>query len=87
MTSEPMQMDCQKAAKRLHELMDGELTPEMEVAVQQHLKDCAPCMQVYEFEEAFCRFVKLKAKGQTAPSGLKQRILNELGLAEDSPAG
>ncbi len=87
MTSEPMQMDCQQAAKRLHELMDGELTPEMDAAVQQHLKDCAPCMAVYEFEEAFCRFVKIKAKGQTAPSDLKQRILNDLGLSGDSPAG
>jgi anti-sigma factor (TIGR02949 family) len=82
-----MQMDCQQAAKRLHELIDGELTPEMDAAVHQHLKDCAPCMAVYEFEEAFCRFVKIKAKGQTAPSDLKQRILKDLGLAEDSPAG
>jgi anti-sigma factor (TIGR02949 family) len=82
-----MQMDCQQAAKRLHELMDGELTPEIDAAVRQHLKDCAPCMAVYEFEEAFCRFVRLKAKGQTAPSDLKQRILNELGLSGESAAG
>ena len=44
-------------------------------------------MAVSEFEEALCLFVKIKAKGQTAPSDLKQRILNDLGLSGDSPAG
>lgn len=82
MRSEPRDIDCQDAAKRLHELIDGELTVEVERAVQQHLKDCAPCLAVYEFEEAFCRFVKLKARGQGAPTALKQRIMSELGLSD-----
>jgi len=41
-------------------------------------------MAVYEFEEAFLRFVKLKAKGQTAPGDLKKRILGSLGLTSNS---
>ena len=84
MTSEPTQIDCKEAAKRLHELIDGELTPETEAAIRQHLRDCAQCMAVYEFEEAFCRFVKIKAKGQTTPGDLKERILKELGLSASS---
>lgn len=84
MTSEPMQIDCQEAARRLHELIDGELTPEVEETIRQHLRDCARCMAVYEFEEAFCRFVKIKAKGQTTPGDLKERILKELGLSGNS---
>ena len=84
MTSEPKQIDCMAAAKRLHELIDGELTPEIEETIRHHLKDCAPCMAVYEFEEAFCRFVKIKAKGQTTPGDLKERILKELGLSASS---
>ncbi len=84
MTSERMQIDCKEAAKRLHELIDGELTPEIEEAIRRHLRDCAPCMAVYEFEEAFCRFVKIKAKGQTTPGDLKERILKELGLSGNS---
>ncbi len=81
MTSEPMQIDCKEAARRLHEMIDGELTPETEETIRHHLKDCAPCMAVYEFEEAFCRFVRIKAKGQTTPGDLKERILKELGLS------
>lgn len=84
MTSEVCEIDCQEAARHLHELIDGELTPEVDAAVQNHLKACAKCMNVYEFEEAFCRFVKLKARGQTAPGDLKQRILESLGLTGDS---
>jgi len=41
-------------------------------------------MAVYELEKAFCRFVKIKAKGQTTPGDLKERILKELGLSENS---
>ena len=84
MTSEPRDIDCQEAARHLHQLIDGELTPEVDREVQRHLEDCAPCMAVYEFEEAFLRFVKLKARGQTPPGDLKQRILESLGLTSNS---
>ncbi len=84
MTSGVHELDCQEAARHLHELIDGELTPEVDAAVQNHLKTCAKCMNVYEFEEAFCRFVKLKASSQTAPGDLKQRILESLGITGDS---
>ena len=84
MTSRVHEIDCQQAARHLHELIDGELTPEVEAAVHNHLRTCAKCMNVYEFEEAFCRFVKLKASGQTAPGDLKQRIFESLGLTGNS---
>ena len=84
MTSGIREIDCQEAAKHLHELIDGELTPEVDAAVQNHLKTCAKCMDVFEFEEAFCRFVKLKARGPASPGDLKQRILESLGLTGDS---
>ncbi len=84
MTSGVYEIDCQEAARHLHELIDGELTPEVDAAVQNHLRTCANCMNVYEFEEAFCRFVKLKTSSHTAPGDLKQRILESLGLTGNS---
>ena len=84
MTSKIPEIDCHEAARHLHELMDGELTPAVDAAVQNHLRNCAKCMSVYEFEEAFCRFVKIKANSQTAPNDLKQRILESLGLTSES---
>ena len=79
------QLDCQQAAARLHELIDGELTPEVEEAVRQHLEDCADCMSVFEFEQAFQRFVALRGRSSHAPEDLRSRILSGLHPEEPSP--
>lgn len=76
--TDPIEMDCAAAANRLHELIDQELTPEIEAAVQRHLDDCAPCMAVYEFEQGFRRFMSLKMQSVTVPSDLKGRIFQKL---------
>ena len=76
--TDPIEMDCAAAANRLHELIDQELTPEIEAAVQRHLDDCAPCMAVYEFERGFRRFMSLKMQSVKAPSGLKGRITQKI---------
>ena len=85
MNSKSAPLDCHAAARRLHELLDNELTPEVEAAVRHHLDDCAICMAVLEFEEAFKRFVALRAKSTEAPADLKQRILDQLDLSNPPP--
>lgn len=75
-------MDCAEAAARLYELIDEELTDDLDEAVRQHLKDCAHCFAVYEFEQAFKKFVEVRAKRPNAPPDLEQRILKELELEE-----
>ena len=85
MNSKNAPLDCKAAARRFHELLDNELTPDVEAAVRQHLENCVDCMAVYEFEEAFTRFVALRAKSTEAPADLKQRILDQLGLSGPSP--
>ena len=84
MRSGSNQLDCQQAAVRLHELIDGELTPEVEEAVRQHLEDCAECMSVFEFEQAFQRFVALRGRSSHAPEALRHRILS--GLHPEEPS-
>lgn len=81
MNSKRPTLDCQEAARRFHELLDNELTPDVEAAVRQHLEDCADCMAVFEFEEAFKRFVALRARSTEAPADLKQRILGQLDIS------
>jgi len=76
--TDPSEMDCGAAADRLHELIDQELTPEIEAAVQRHLDDCEPCMAVYEFEQGFRRFMTLKMQSVKAPSDLKGRITQKI---------
>ena len=86
MSSKREELDCQEAARRLHELLDGELTPEVEAAVRRHLEACVDCLAVYEFEEAFNRFIALRARTVGAPPDLKQRILSQLNRATGPPA-
>jgi mycothiol system anti-sigma-R factor len=76
--TDPIELDCQAAADRLHELIDQELTPEIEAAVQHHLDECAPCMAVYEFEQGFRRFMSLKMQSVEMPRDLKTRITQKL---------
>ncbi len=85
MNSKNAPLDCQAAARRFHELLDNELTPDVEAAVRQHLEDCADCLAVFEFEEAFKRFIALRAKSTEAPADLKQRILGQIELGGPSP--
>ena len=85
MNSKTPPLDCKAAARRFHELLDNELTPDVEAAVRQHLEDCADCMAVYEFEEAFKRFVAMRSISTDAPADLKQRILDQLGLSGPAP--
>lgn len=84
--TDPIELDCQAAADRLHELIDQELTPEIEAAVQRHLDECAPCMAVFEFEQGFRRFMKLKMQGVKASRDLKDHIIQRLSEAKRQAA-
>jgi anti-sigma factor (TIGR02949 family) len=86
MRSDSEQIDCQGAARRLHELLDGELTQEVEAAVRRHLVECAACMAVFEFEEAFKRFLAMRARSTRAPEDLRDRIMGKLDVERQPPA-
>ncbi len=86
MRSDNEQLDCQGAARHLHELLDGELTQEVEAAVRRHLAACADCMAVFEFEEAFKRFLALRARSSRAPEDLRDRIMGKLAVERQQPA-
>lgn len=85
MRSGPKALDCEQAAEHLYELLDRELTPELEAAVRAHLDDCKHCFSVYEYERAFKRFLEARTRSRGAPEHLKRRILEQLFLDEDHP--
>ena len=76
--SERDEIDCRETATQLYEYLDGELTPAAEAAVRAHLADCAPCFGLFDFENAYLRFLEARARVQGAPESLKRRILDEL---------
>lgn len=71
-------MTCAEAAARLYELIDGELTPQLEAAVRHHLDECAPCYGRFEFEQAFKRFLIGRGRRPTPPDRLREMISAQL---------
>ena len=71
-------MICREAVEHLYEYLDKELTPQVERAVRQHLEDCQPCLEQFDFEDAFLKFLQARCRGRCAPPELKRRILHEL---------
>ena len=82
MTEQPL-MDCHKAAGRLYDYLDGELTPEIERTVREHLRDCAPCFSLFNFEEAYLKFLAARTRARKAPQHLRRRIFEQVLLKDD----
>ncbi len=76
-------VDCRAAFDRLYEYLDGELTPERDVEVREHLGHCLGCLRLAEFETAYVRFLEARAAAVRAPDALKKRILRQLLFSED----
>jgi len=71
-------MNCREAVEHLFEYLDKELTPEVEREVREHLSDCRPCLEQFDFEDTFLKFLHARCRSRTAPPELKRRILHEL---------
>lgn len=71
-------MKCRDCVEHLYEYLDKELTPAVEVEVRTHLAHCRPCVQQFDFEELFLKFVRAKTRAQGAPPDLKRRLVQEL---------
>jgi len=70
-------MNCRECKEHLYEYLDRELTPVVEQEIRQHIADCPPCGEQFDFES--CSLVSCgPAAGQGAPADLKRRILDEL---------
>jgi mycothiol system anti-sigma-R factor len=71
-------MNCRECKEHLYEYLDRELTPEVEHDIREHLVECPPCGEHFDFEKLFLQFLHARCRAQGAPPELKRRILNEL---------
>jgi mycothiol system anti-sigma-R factor len=71
-------MNCREALDHVYEFLDKELTPDVEREVRQHLEACGPCVEQFDFQEAFLKFLEARCRSRSAPPELKRRILHEL---------
>jgi mycothiol system anti-sigma-R factor len=70
--------DCNETLRELYGYLDGELTPETREHLQQHIDDCSPCLEAYDFELEL-RMVIRKRCVEQVPESLRRKIAEALG--------
>jgi mycothiol system anti-sigma-R factor len=70
--------DCVEAVHLLYHYLDGELTMERRVLIRQHLDDCPPCGQAFDFEAELRVVIAQKCREQVPPE-LVERVRKSLG--------
>ena len=70
--------DCIESVHLLYHYLDGELTQERRVLIRQHLDDCPPCGQAFDFEAELRVVIAQKCREQVPPE-LVERVRKTLG--------
>jgi mycothiol system anti-sigma-R factor len=72
------EMPCEEVLERVYEFLDGELTPEVDAKIREHLASCTRCYPQFRHEEVFLRFIERRAQIEKAPPSLRRRIFKQL---------
>lgn len=89
-------VDCAQAMAQLFDLLDGELTSDVEAQIQAHVSGCSDCFTQADFEKRFLAAVHAarveEGEGVTgaASDKLRARVLDALrveGLSEGGGGG
>ena len=78
-------MWCRNASKQLSALVDGELTPAQEMAVQSHVENCPRCAEELSRMSSLVQLTR-GIPLEAAPAGLYTRTLTRLAYAHTAPA-
>lgn len=65
---------CAQTIRQLSGYIDRELSEAEVVKVKEHLDDCPPCVQVYEFQAEMKRLVRKECCTDEAPRRLRDWV-------------
>lgn len=74
-------MNCQELQQLLHAYLDGELDLMRNLAVEQHLKDCAPCARAHQARQSLRTAMAGSSLHFAVPNGLEERVRAAIGRA------
>ncbi len=78
---------CQEAIHTLYHFLDGELTELRRQEITQHLDECAPCLEAFDFEAELKMVIARKCRDQV-PDALRERVFRALNDASgEGPGG
>lgn len=69
---------CNETLHELYHFLDGELTPARRDRIQQHLEDCPPCYEAFDFEAEIKAYIADKCR-ERVPESLRTRIAEAIG--------
>jgi mycothiol system anti-sigma-R factor len=70
----PHDQDCSEVLERMFYFIDHELADADYAEIQQHLDECAPCLQKYDLERTVKSLVA-RCCSEHAPDRLRERVL------------
>lgn len=71
-------LDCGKALSQLFDMLDGELTPEREQRLREHITSCPHCFSEADFEQRFLEALRKARREGACPDALRDRVLGAL---------
>jgi anti-sigma factor RsiW len=71
-------MNCEETIKLVNGYLDGELDPMTSQSIEQHLRTCRRCEQIYESQRSLARAITNSAPYYKASPELRQRIQSSL---------
>ncbi|MDQ1696998.1 MAG: hypothetical protein QOJ03_2351 [Frankiaceae bacterium] len=74
----PHDVDCSEVIEQVYLYLDGEIDDAVRAKVRDHLDECAPCLRQFGLEQDVKALVARCCGGDTAPDGLKQRLIVRL---------
>lgn len=69
--------DCEGTIERLYHYLDGELTDARRAEIKQHLDECGPCLDAYDFEAELRRVIAQRCRDRV-PEHLVVRVRSVL---------
>ena len=71
--------DCNETLKELYGFLDGQLSDDDREHIRQHLDDCSPCLEAFDFEAELRIVVRNRCTDQV-PDALRARIAKAIEL-------
>jgi anti-sigma factor (TIGR02949 family) len=73
--------DCRAALRELEAFVDGELSPDLQTVIHDHLGGCTDCLETFDFHAELKAVIQRKCLNDELPPGLLAKI--ELCLQSD----
>jgi mycothiol system anti-sigma-R factor len=74
---------CIEILREVYIYLDGELTDDRRTLIRQHLDDCPPCLEAFEFEQDLRAVIAHRCR-EHVPDALRRRIADAIGLDPDT---